>query len=290
MTATLDAALAAADRGWHVFPLRPGDKRPAVDSWETRATTDPDRIAACWRAGRYGVGIATGPSCLLVVDLDTPKPGQPAPDGYGPGITCGQDVLAAICEAAGQPYPLTTYTVRTGRGGLHHYYRPPAEPQLRNTQGDDGGLGPLIDTRGHGGYVVAADTTINGRPYRLLDDAPIAELPAWLVDRLTPSPLPAQEPVTVTVDTGRLSTYLAAAVHAELDHVHRAQPGTRNRALYGAAVALGQLVAGGALDEHQAAGWLLTAGLAVGQPQREAARTITSGFRAGARRPRQVAA
>ncbi|MPZ96224.1 MAG: hypothetical protein GEU96_15260 [Propionibacteriales bacterium] len=199
-------------------------------------------------------------------------------------------MLAAVCDDAGQPYPPATYTVRTGRGGLHLYYRAPRHVELRNTHGDHGGLGPLIDTRGHGGYVVAAGTEVNGRRYELLEDAPVADLPAWLVDRLTPAPLPAQEPVTLTVDTGRLSTYLATAVRAELDHVHRAPPGARNRALYGAAVALGQLVAGGALDEHQAAGWLLAAGTAAGQSEREATRTIASGFRAGARRPRQVAA
>jgi hypothetical protein len=40
----LAAALDHAACGWSVFPLRPGDKRPAVRDWETRATTDPDRI------------------------------------------------------------------------------------------------------------------------------------------------------------------------------------------------------------------------------------------------------
>ncbi|MQA06644.1 MAG: DNA primase [Streptosporangiales bacterium] len=287
MTATLDVPLTAAARGWHVFPLRTGDKRPAVDRWETRATTDLNRIRVCWTAGRYGVGIACGPSGLLVIDLDVPKPDQPPPSDYGPGITCGQDVLATICEEAGQPHPPATYTVRTGQGGLHLYYRGPSRLELRNTHSS---LGPLIDTRGHGGYVVAAGTSVNGQRYELLDDAPIADLPDWLADRLTPAQLPAQEPIPVRVDTGRLSIYLAAAVRAELDHVHRAPPGTRNRALYGAAVALGQLVAGGALDEHQAAGWLLAAGIAVGQSEREATRTIASGFKAGARRPRQVAA
>ncbi|MPZ67890.1 MAG: DNA primase, partial [Pseudonocardiaceae bacterium] len=144
--------------------------------------------------------------------------------------------------------------------------------------------------RGHGGYVVAAGTTVDGRRYHVLDDAPLAELPAWLIDRLTPTALPPQEPVTVTIDTSRLSAYLAAAVRAELDHVYTSEPEAHNRALYGAAAALGQLVAGDALDEDQAEGWLLAAGIAVGQPEREARNTIASGFKAGARRPRQVAA
>ncbi|MDI1466273.1 bifunctional DNA primase/polymerase, partial [Catellatospora sp. KI3] len=45
------AALAAARKGWHVFPLIPGAKEPAVSRWEQRATTDPDRIRRCWSCG-----------------------------------------------------------------------------------------------------------------------------------------------------------------------------------------------------------------------------------------------
>ena len=72
-SALLNAALAAADRGWHVFPLTPGTKRPAVRDWENRATLDPDRIRRCWAAGLFNIGIACGPSRLLVLDLDVPK-------------------------------------------------------------------------------------------------------------------------------------------------------------------------------------------------------------------------
>src|SRR5215207_4963274 len=34
------SALDAAGRGWHLFPLRPGTKVPAVRQWEHEATTD----------------------------------------------------------------------------------------------------------------------------------------------------------------------------------------------------------------------------------------------------------
>lgn len=67
------AALALAARGWSVFPLRPGDKRPALHGeehcprtgacadghrgWEPRATTNPDRIRACWAAGAFSDGL-----------------------------------------------------------------------------------------------------------------------------------------------------------------------------------------------------------------------------------------
>ena len=75
-------ALYLAAMGWHVFPLAPMTKRqPAVKDWENRATTDPDRIRRCWAADRWNIGIATGPSGLVVVDLDMPKDGDTGPDG-----------------------------------------------------------------------------------------------------------------------------------------------------------------------------------------------------------------
>lgn len=95
------AALAAAERGQYVFPLAPNSKYPALHSekdcphtgpcatghlgWEGRATLDPDRIRTCWAAGPYGVAVATGPSGLVVVDLDTPKHPGDTPPGPCPG-------------------------------------------------------------------------------------------------------------------------------------------------------------------------------------------------------------
>lgn len=57
----LTSALAAAERGWHVFPLLPDSKRPAIAGWEQRATTDPIRIRLCWDSGPFNIAIACGP-------------------------------------------------------------------------------------------------------------------------------------------------------------------------------------------------------------------------------------
>jgi hypothetical protein len=315
----LGAALAAAARGWHVFPLRPGSKIPALhglhrcprngacalghQGWEQRATTDPERIRATWtaRPGRplHNVGIAAGPSGLVVIDLDVPKPGDaPPPDWVleAHGVTDGQDMLALLAEQANQPLPADTYTAATPSGGLHLYYQAPAETVLRNTSGERGnGLGWNIDTRAHGGQVVAAGSIVAGGQYRVVADRDPAPLPGWLVERLAPTPPPpAPPPVVLTRRSDdQRSRYLAAAIRDEVTKVINAK-NNRNTALYTASVALGQLVAGRELSEDEVRRELTSAAgkhVALGvYSARQAQLTITSGLRAGANRPRQVAA
>ncbi len=292
-------ALTAAARGWHVFPLTPGGKVPprGFDSWENRATTDPGTIRRWWARHPYNIGIACGPSGLVVLDLDTPKEGlRPPPSFDLPGVGDGADVLAVVCERAGHPFPtLETFQVRTRRGGMHLYYAAPDGPPLRNTEGDKGnGLGWLIDTRAHGGYVVGPGSFVDlpdgTGPYEVVHNAAPAMLPPWLFQRLSPPSLPPQRPVSVTVPDGRAGAYLRAALEREAERVATAPAGERNRALYLAAVALGQLTAGGALTEHEVTRLLEQQGVAAGLTPSETRHTIASGLRAGAKRPRTVAA
>src|SRR5688572_6505738 len=67
--------LQLAERAWHVFPLRPGDKHPisGFTKSEERATTDPAQIIRWWTGAPYNIAIATGPSGLLVIDCDTSR-------------------------------------------------------------------------------------------------------------------------------------------------------------------------------------------------------------------------
>jgi hypothetical protein len=301
------AAVDAAARGWHVFPLRPGAKVPALHGhegcpgtdacrnghvgWEQRATTDPARIRAAWSRGPFNIGLATGPSGLLVVDLDTAKPGQTPPADWDmAGVHDGQDVLAVLADRHHAPVPGDTFTVTTPSGGLHLYYRAPEGERLRNTAGR---LGWKVDTRAHGGYVVAAGSIVDGRTYTCLSGQDPATLPTWLLDTLRPAPLPPPPDKPVRVGAGRRSRYLEAAVRMECARVEGAPDDQRNASLFAAATALGQLVAGGALtaEEHErvlltAAGRHITVGA---YSEAQARRTIASGLRHGATRPRQVA-
>ncbi|PPK90845.1 bifunctional DNA primase/polymerase-like protein [Kineococcus xinjiangensis] len=313
----LTAALAYAESGWAVFPLRPGDKRPAFPDhaehactgrdlrraragrhikWEERATTDPDRIRAAWgspehRSGSvFGLGIACGPSGLLVVDLDVPKPGEEVP-GYWADrqVRDGTGVLAALCTDTRRAVP-HTFTARTARGGWHIYFRQPTDVALPNTgPGSPNRLGWMIDTRGHGGYVVAPPTRTTTGVYRIVRHEEPAPLPGWLTARLRPAPLPPKQPITVRladVSDTRRRAYLQAALNGAVRAVLTSADHGHNAALYGAAVQLGQLVAGGELDAETVRAVLLTAGCQVGQSQTEAAKTIASGLRRGEDRPR----
>jgi hypothetical protein len=308
----LAAALATAKRGWPVFPLQPGTKRPALHGaahcpgtgpcagghvgWERRATTNPERIRRAWATWPFNIGIPCGPAGLVVVDLDVPKgpDDAPPPRWSQAGARDGLDVFAVVCVDAGHPIPADTHTVTTARGGTHLYFRAPVKgPPLRNTEGETGrGLGWKVDTRAHGGYVVGPGSLTPDGTYWITYDREPVELPGWLAERLRPAPLPAAPLGPVRTGNGRAGRYLEAVLRAETARVHDAPAGQRNACLYVAAVALGQLVAGGSLAEQDARATLLSAAgrhLAAGAySPRQAEQTIGSGLRAGAKRPRRI--
>ncbi|MBT1184165.1 bifunctional DNA primase/polymerase [Streptomyces sp. CJ_13] len=295
-TDLLNAALNAAGRGWPVFPLRAGDKRPAghperncphngrcADGHRTpeqRATLDHGQISACWQAAPYNVGIATGPAGLLVVDLDIPKDDDgPAPEEWA-GATDGLDVFAMICERAGERLPTETFTVRTRRGGQHLYFTARAEKRLR---GSAGRLGWKVDTRAWGGYVVAAGSTVGTRSYEIIHDAPPAPLPTWLSDLLTPPPAPAPVPAAVLRSRiGKADRYAAAALNGEVAKVAAAVTGSQNTTLYNAAYALGRLIAAGTLTETEVTD-ALTAAAPKGLAPSRIAASIRDGLHRSAR-------
>ncbi len=298
-SALLTAALNATAHGWPVFPLRPGDKRPAGHAEahcpgtdrcttghrrpEERATLDPQLIHAAWGTAAYNVGIATGPAGLVVVDLDLPKPDDTIPQEWaGLGCQDGLDVFAAVCERAGQTMPTETYTVRTRSGGRQLYFTAPADKTLRSSSGL---LGWKVDTRAWGGYVVAAGSTVGGRAYEVVHDTAPAPLPAWLVDLLVVRPAPAPMPLsTLRARMRNADAYATAGLRGELEKVAGAEAAghSRNRTLYFAAYAMARFVSGGDLTEAEVTGELTSAGLAVGLGAGECVTAIRSGLARGA--------
>ncbi|MBZ4319411.1 bifunctional DNA primase/polymerase [Streptomyces huiliensis] len=214
--ALLAAALAAAERGWRVFPLRPDTDLPAGHTAnrcprngrcagghltpDHRATTELELIRQCWQHAPYGVGIATGPSHLVVIVLDVPAdPRDVPPKRWArPGVRDGLDVFAVVCEEAGQHWPTTTYSARTDRGTFHLYFAAPTQPPIQSRLG---ALGWKTAVRADGGYVPAAGTVIEGQLVRVVHDGAPAPLPAWLAHRLTP-PSAAARPAGHPDDPG----------------------------------------------------------------------------------------
>ncbi|MGY4967032.1 bifunctional DNA primase/polymerase [Streptomyces sp. 900105245] len=278
----LASALTAADRAWPVIPLHPRAKRPAGHperacpgtgrcanghrTPEQRATTDHVLIHATWAMRPYNVGIATGPAGLLVIDLDTLKPEEPkgAPDGA--------TSLAALCERTGQTVP-TTYRVRTARGGEHLYFTAPSGVRLKCSANR---LGPHIDTRAWGGYVVAPGSTTPDGAYEVADDAPVAPLPAWLAALLTEQPKPATVPLA-PVRTGTRAAQVALEREcAVIMAATQGGPDGRNNTLHKSACKVARFVAWGDLPRHVAEQAIQGAGESTGLPPAECRTTIRS--------------
>lgn len=158
-----DHALALARRGWPVFPLIPGAKRPLYKNGFHDATTDPATILAWWEAEpQANIGLYPDPAGLAVIDFDYKK--GAADSLFDLELTSG--VLPE------------TLKVETWSGGHHFYYW----ASLPSTVGR---LGKGIDTRGIGGYVVAPGSIVDGKEYRIVVDREPAVIPTWLPSRLT---------------------------------------------------------------------------------------------------------
>lgn len=162
-------------------PIPLAGKRPLNSRWEQ---TQPDKaleIIKDWRnRGKAdNVGILTGaPSGIVVVDIDTTKG----------GLDYWQQLL--------QKHPLPeTFTVLTGSGGYHYYFRYTGEiANFRNANEAIRGKG--IDLKTTGGQVVFAGSTHpeTGRRYLVAGGYPetgpiIADPPTWLINVLRPAQL-----------------------------------------------------------------------------------------------------
>lgn len=173
MTNTLQkAAEWYASHGWPVFPCVPGDKKPLTAHGFKDATRDLAQIRAWWtETPNANIGIATGDAGLVVVDVDA-KNGAQGPESW-------RDLRAELGLDDNTP------TVETPTGGLHVYYRANGTP-VRNSAGK---LGPGLDVRAVGGYVVAPPSRTPQGEYGWAlglrpTDAPTLALPAPLAERL----------------------------------------------------------------------------------------------------------
>lgn len=225
------------------------------------ATTDPNRIREMFRRVPGGMlAMRTGAeSGIVVVDID---PGH------------GGAVLPEIM-------PPTAYVV-TGSGGLHLWYRHPAT----RVPCSQSRVGPGIDIRGEGGYVVVppAIHPRTGLPYRWAGNGPVAEMaPGLLAACQPPRPTPSVATAPRATPTTRRAGGITdpnALLAAHLEAVRKAPEGRRRNTLYGAARGVARMVSAGAIKASDAALALTEVGREAGQEDRKIQAAIEGGFRA----------
>lgn len=250
-------------------------KHPMTTRGVNGASTDIEAIYNWWQVHpKANIGLPAGANDFAVLDVD-PRHG-------------GDESLARLRDyltSAGQPLP-DTLTQATGSGGQHLVYHAPDG----GVKGKANAFGPNmigLDTRGRGGYIVAAPSVhAAGYAYQWIDFfADPAPWPALLSQLMDP-PKPAPDPFDVA-RTGGGQGYAAKALENEVTAVRASREPGRNNRLNEAAFSVGTLLGAGLLDEGAVVQELYSAAVACGLGEREAALTIASGIAAGKANPRE---
>lgn len=309
----LRVALEWVRRGHGVVPCSRADKRAMVGGFRKDATAeklakfmDSVQVERWWR-GQYRrahVGLLTGRGTdgrgLVVVDCDMRKPGEEILGRFSDAQS-GTDVLEALMRDAGASWP-ETYEVMTPSGGLHLYFQQPTDgPLIGCATGDHPTpphIGPMVDVRGIGGYVIAAGSysTAQGRAYERVSPAGLGPqpLPAWLLAimrRPDPAPRPATQPVIALptgVDATRMERSAEAALQRCADKLAALRVGDDRRdRTYAYARWLGQIshTAPRVLTEQTVRDALLPASLACGVSNAQAEKSIKNGWARGITEP-----
>jgi hypothetical protein len=246
-------------------------KHPRVAGGLNAATVDGAQVEAWWsRWPIANVGVRTGAaSGLVVIDID------PA---HG-----GTESLERLVAQHGE-LP-EGRVVRTGSDGRHLYFLHPGG-LVHNDAGRR--LGPGLDIRGDGGYVIAPPSThTSGGRYALESGgADLPEMPEWMLMLVRPPELARPRVAQDWRPTGDTTAWAKAALEGERARLRTAQPGMRNHTLNRVAFRLGQIIAGGQLEESEVVGLLVRDALATGLGEREALATVQSGLTAGEVVPR----
>ena len=163
----LEAALKLARMGFHVFPLEPNSKLPAIDGYPTKATTDEQQIKNWWQCPvlqtplNRNIGISTSrytvlsdtsspkQAALLVVDIDVKDKKR-------------GDLTLEQMEMLGDEFP-PTLTFLTPTGGKHLVYV--VDQAVNQRQAEF--LGPGLDIRSRGGYIVAPGSVVEAGTYEM---------------------------------------------------------------------------------------------------------------------------
>ncbi len=166
----IEQAISYVQRGWAVFPCR--NKIPLTQHGYKDASKDIDAVKRMFlEHPNENVAVVTGKvSGIFVLDIDVKN-----------GAKGAESISELEKEFGALPHSVEALT---WSGGRHVFFKYPEKGVGCKT-----GVRPGIDIRGDGGYVIAAPSVIEGRPYAWEvshhpDETMIADAPEWLLDLL----------------------------------------------------------------------------------------------------------
>jgi hypothetical protein len=251
MTPLATSAEFYAALGIAVFRLGPRDKKPPKGSRGFKdASVDIEVVRRWWRLRPdANIGVATGPNAgFWVLDLDGPA---------------AEAALQALVDIHG-PLPATVEQA-TGNG-RHLCFRWDARFPIRNSASK---IGPHIDVRGDGGYIVAPPSIHpSGRIYAWTEGRSpgalaFANAPDWLCRLAMPAEAPAPAAVSRGPrqhEDGRASRFGEAVLSTACRMIATAPAGKQQENLWGYACQVGGFVAGGEIESDYARRALIDAG------------------------------
>ena len=270
----LEAALEYVVAGLPVFPCC-HLKRPRTPRGFHDANRDPEIIKRWWTTWPDAwIGMPTGKvSGRWVLDIDVKRPEE---NGFD-----------SLEDLGYLPLPVTPMA-HTASGGLHVNFA--SHRELRNSAGL---LGPGLDVRGDGGYVIlpSPESGYFWDPLYNFDTVQMALAPEWLWP-----PKPSRPPVNGPIKpVNGLSPYGARSIELACDAIVHARPGEQERTLNAECFSIGTAVGAGFIPGDIALRALLRA--AAGMPEydpkwpwrpEEIEAKVRRAFKAGTQHPREV--
>jgi hypothetical protein len=148
MTPRHERALLYARGGIPIFPCIVNGKRPACPNGFKDATTDLDLVSQWWEEADYNLAFEPARMGWFVVDID-PRHG-------------GDVTWERLSKENGLDQVPTIRVVQTPSGGRHLYFAGVIPPTRA------GVLGPGLDLRSAGGYVLLPPSVIDGNSYTVI--------------------------------------------------------------------------------------------------------------------------
>ncbi len=267
-------------RGWFIFPLRSNGKEPITPNGFKDASNEPEVIENWIRKyPNSNIGIATEASNLIVIDCDSSKGEAPPTPWNQPGIKEGVDVFLTAIEESGHQFDFNTFTVSTPNNGWHYYFQDQGAPIQSGA--NVSGLW-RVDIRSKGGYIVAPGSCLASGSYEVDAIGSLSPMPLWMRTLVSPKKSTTFTSIKTSRSTySKSSGYHEAGVRREIQTLSMASIGTRNDSLNRASFNCGRLVAACPELRDLVINALQHSAIFIGLTEAEAARTISSAFKAG---------